>query len=585
MFASSDSRRSSPETRRRRNPNSLKIERGSSGTQAAFMRPVPMKAMLHLAAQPATPDLIPANPASSRAASSAAALMEAQNNSSIREGDSESTPSFHSILHEYRGSNPGDSNDSRQDSNQPKQKSAAAIPARQAQAGAEIIRQNTANSASDNNGPRTSRGSKSIDSNGSQQDSTQQSDSTKQKNTDTATAPVDSRTDSQEVLPLAAKLPAAQDQSGSQDNTGNSQGDSQQPNDSSKHNAASEAALVYFRSREIVPLSGTMPGAIPAALSENTPTDSGPQLSQSQVVIPVPASTEIENDAAPAPASNPQPERAAALPAIETSNANQPASTGPIAMAAKLTPAETQGTDAAPADSQPADTGDGKSRGQNTLLKQPAAIAVQDDPNVKVSGDPVQEHFSKAEAAFAPPTPAASSTVDASAVGKGVTGQTTSPSSQTASQMQPLIETPAQATGSGHDITIKLPDASERGMDVRFVERGGEVHVAIRTSDGEMAQTLRSGLNDFVGRMDHAGIRAEVWRPGAEASSSQNSQQDANRQQTQDQRGSRNQSGSQDSESDSPNSKKPRWVEALEDSIGSQSTLPSALQPSSGQTA
>ena len=32
-----------------------------------------------------------------------------------------------------------------------------------------------------------------------------------------------------------------------------------------------------------------------------------------------------------------------------------------------------------------------------------------------------------------------------------------------------------------------------------------------------MAQTLRGGLNEFAGRMEHAGIRAEVWRPGADA--------------------------------------------------------------------
>ncbi len=474
------------------------------------------------------------------------------------------------MLHEYRGPQADDSNNSRQDADKrggsAKQNRASAIPARQPQSGPEVIPQATASPAQSASKSSVSRGPQPGDSNGSEADA-------KTKGTDSAAVAPDTPANAQEVLPLAAKIPVAQDQNTSQDDSGDSQGNSSQSDDSKKHAGASQAAAVYARSREMV---SWMP-ALPAAQGASNSADSAP--AQLQSAIPVAAalpSTEVESDTSAPAAGNAQPERAATLPMIEDSKANPPASTGPIAIAAKLTPAEAPATDAPAADAPPADAGDGRSHGQNTLQKQ-AAAAVLEDPGVKVSADPAPEHFMKAEPAFTPPAPAGSSAIETTAAGKSATGAGASMASQAATQMQPLIEMPAQPQGSGHDITIKLPDASERGMDVRFVERGGEVHVAIRTSDGEMAQTLRSGLNDFVGRMDHAGIRAEVWRPGAEASSSQ---QDATRQQTQDQKGSRNQSGSQDSESDSQNSKKPRWVQAMEDSIGS----PATTSPAGGHT-
>jgi hypothetical protein len=57
---------------------------------------------------------------------------------------------------------------------------------------------------------------------------------------------------------------------------------------------------------------------------------------------------------------------------------------------------------------------------------------------------------------------------------------------------------------------------------VRFVERGGQVHVSVRTSDAEFGRTLRGGLNDLITRLDHAGIRAELSRAGSDSASFRN---------------------------------------------------------------
>ncbi len=130
-------------------------------------------------------------------------------------------------------------------------------------------------------------------------------------------------------------------------------------------------------------------------------------------------------------------------------------------------------------------------------------------------------------------------------------------------RIEQAMNVPAPAASS-HDITVRIADAGEHGADIRFVEHAGEVRVSVKTADPEMAQTLRGGLNDFANRMEQTGIRTEVWRPGADANSSQNAQDQF------DQKG-RQQNRERDSQQGSPqdnaNSSKPRWVEELETSL------------------
>jgi hypothetical protein len=137
------------------------------------------------------------------------------------------------------------------------------------------------------------------------------------------------------------------------------------------------------------------------------------------------------------------------------------------------------------------------------------------------------------------------------------------------------IELKPAAPASPSDITVRIPD-SGRGTDVRFVERAGEVHVSVKTSDPGMAQTLRGGLNDFAARMDQTGIRAELWQPGSGGGSDSSSSQSGSDERQSDQHSGdqsnarRDQAAGSDPEDGQQNSKKPKWVEALEMSIGRQ---------------
>jgi hypothetical protein len=142
------------------------------------------------------------------------------------------------------------------------------------------------------------------------------------------------------------------------------------------------------------------------------------------------------------------------------------------------------------------------------------------------------------------------------------------PEAPIAMQMQPLIESPAPAASS-HAVTVNIRESSgDPGVNLRFVERGGEIHVSVRTSDLGLAQDLRGGLSDLTGRLEHAGIRTEISTLSA---GEPNSQKDT-QQPPSDQRGSGRQSQDSQREQPDPRKNKPSaWREAIEDSTGANS--------------
>lgn len=268
--------------------------------------------------------------------------------------------------------------------------------------------------------------------------------------------------------------------------------------------------------------------------------------------------------------------KTALSPVIERSeDTTAAAPQGSLAFAARLTPTEETSAPAPGANR----TADSEPRPQ-TMLQTPGTARqivsqadVQSDAHNGESGNPssdqekTSERFAKLETLL-PPTHAP--TADQPAAASSTHASPASPLT-VAARMDQVQEAPPAPSSGNHDITIRIPDATtDQGTAVRFVERAGEVHVSVRTSDSEMAQTLRGGLNDLVTRLEDGGIRTQVWQPGADASTSQNSSQ----QPFADPDGSngRQYSSGSNSEQESKQQNKPRWVEELEDSIGTQNS-------------
>ncbi len=89
-----------------------------------------------------------------------------------------------------------------------------------------------------------------------------------------------------------------------------------------------------------------------------------------------------------------------------------------------------------------------------------------------------------------------------------------STSATTATAAHPANEAqPAEARGEVREISIRIVDDRARTAAVRVSERGGEVHVAVRTADPAVAGSLRSDLTELAARIEKRDVSAEIWRP------------------------------------------------------------------------
>jgi hypothetical protein len=255
------------------------------------------------------------------------------------------------------------------------------------------------------------------------------------------------------------------------------------------------------------------------------------------------------------------------------------APSGEIAFAARLSPADApapaEDTTEAAASSVRAQSGDLKQ-----ALWSDTAMSVTAG---KATSDARGEQSGKASATPLPspllhPSPSAGDPTSVPA--HLMKSEVRSGSGSSAARVEAAAEGAVARPGSSRDIMVRIPDATDRGTNVRFVERGSEVHIAVHTGDSELAQTLRSGLSDLTARLQHTGIQAEVWRPGSESSQSDS------RNQSQDPRDSgdrRNEPGAQRDGQDPPSDEKPRWVQELDASFREASGTDAAGKDASGR--
>jgi hypothetical protein len=74
----------------------------------------------------------------------------------------------------------------------------------------------------------------------------------------------------------------------------------------------------------------------------------------------------------------------------------------------------------------------------------------------------------------------------------------------------------SKAPPIARDIKLELSGA-DRKVEVRLVERAGEVHFAVRTLDGRLAGALREQLPALSSRLEQSGFRAEGWHASSDS--------------------------------------------------------------------
>jgi hypothetical protein len=87
-------------------------------------------------------------------------------------------------------------------------------------------------------------------------------------------------------------------------------------------------------------------------------------------------------------------------------------------------------------------------------------------------------------------------------------------------ESEPVLRTAASSAAPARDISLRISgDANER-VELRVTDRAGEVRVAVRTGDSDLAGSLREHLPELVNRLERSGFAAETWRPAQAGSAS-----------------------------------------------------------------
>jgi len=80
------------------------------------------------------------------------------------------------------------------------------------------------------------------------------------------------------------------------------------------------------------------------------------------------------------------------------------------------------------------------------------------------------------------------------------------------------VPDPPKAPSAARDMRFEVGGGDQK-VEIRVAERGGEVHVAVRTPDDRMAGALRDGLPSLAARLESAGLRTETWHGGSAGNS------------------------------------------------------------------
>ena len=142
------------------------------------------------------------------------------------------------------------------------------------------------------------------------------------------------------------------------------------------------------------------------------------------------------------------------------------------------------------------------------------------------------------------------------------------PSDQTARTVESAsLPQPTPPQGPMKELSIRMEAAEGQKVDVRFVQRAGDLQIAVKSGDDITTQGLRHGLSDLANRLNETGYHAETWRPGQQAPPESSSTSSENQSQSD---GSQSNSGGpqQDRGQRHNNpSNRPPWIDELESNL------------------
>ncbi len=136
--------------------------------------------------------------------------------------------------------------------------------------------------------------------------------------------------------------------------------------------------------------------------------------------------------------------------------------------------------------------------------------------------------------------------------------------------------TSAQASsGPMKDLAVNIAQPGGSSVQLRMVERSGELRVSVHSASPELSQQLRADLPDLTKKLSDTGFHSEVWRPATQAAAAAPGDAPGTKNQGGNSGGdSQPQSGSQQGggQREQNQSQRPKWFEELENSTQSAPT-------------
>ena len=132
----------------------------------------------------------------------------------------------------------------------------------------------------------------------------------------------------------------------------------------------------------------------------------------------------------------------------------------------------------------------------------------------------------------------------------------------------PVIGLVKPSTTPVNEISVRVSGPDQTSAAIRVLDRSGEIRVSVHASDPQLANTLRSDVDELRSHMANRGWDADVWKPEGTATSStpasvnngksesQNPDNSAGRRDAQPQQQSRQQQNNSE--------KRPEWMDELE---------------------
>src|SRR5579885_2522612 len=216
------------------------------------------------------------------------------------------------------------------------------------------------------------------------------------------------------------------------------------------------------------------------------------------------------------PAAPPPEARVEAMPIPAPRVSAPPAADAPIAFTARLTlsppdvsPALPSTPKAAAEQSAAPSSKDGAGEKMEAIKK--IAVSAGKPREGNAHEDPPPADSEAAEIVRSAPEPAAAIERQVSANRAAETNDAAAPAPRMAEV--PMVPPALAPSAPAQQIAVRVSPKDGASVDLHVAERGGEIHVSVRTPDEALQTSLRQDLETLANSLERAGYRAETFTP------------------------------------------------------------------------